>query len=73
MQLHGDIPLRGETLDPLVPEWHDGGLSGTPLRGDTLDPLVIEWHDGGISEMPLRMEMLDSQVTLSGIAMDSQR
>lgn len=71
MQLRGDIPLRGETLDPLVVEWHDSGLSGRPLRGETLDPLVIKWHDGGLSEMPLRREMLDPQVVLSGIVVDS--
>ena len=41
LQLRGDIPLRGETLDPLVAEWHDGGLSGMPLRRETLDPQVI--------------------------------
>ena len=73
MQLRGDIPVRGETVDSLVAEWHDGGLSGMPLRGETLDPLVIEWHDGGLSGMPLRRETLDPQVTLSGIAVDSQR
>ena len=60
-------------LDPLVVEWHDGGLSGMPLRGETMDPLVIEWHDGGLTEMPLRRETLDPQVTLGGIAVDSQR
>lgn len=38
-----------------------------------LDPLVIEWHDGGLSGMPLRRETLDPQVTLSIIAVDSQR
>lgn len=73
MQLRGDIPLRGETLDPLVAEWHDGGLSGMPLRGETLDPLVAEWHDGELSGMPIRREMLDPQVILSGITVDSQR
>ena len=72
--------MRGETLDPLiaewhplVAEWHDSGLSGMPLRGKKLDPLVIEWQDGGLSEMPLRREKLDPQVILSGIAVDSQR
>jgi hypothetical protein len=70
LQLRGDIPLRGEMLDPLVVEWHDGGLLGMPLRGETLDPLVAEWHDNGISRMPLRREMLDPQVILSGIAVD---
>ena len=33
-----EIFLRGETLDLLVIEWHDGGLSGMPLRRETLDP-----------------------------------
>ena len=73
MQLRGDIPLRGETLDPLVAVWHDDGLLGISLRGETLDPLVIEWHDGGLSEMPLRRETVDPQVTLSSIVVDSQR
>ena len=73
MQLCGDIPLKGETLDPLVAEWHDGGLSGMPLRGETLDPLVTELSDGGLSEMPLRRETLDPQVILSGIVVDSER
>ena len=58
-------------LDPLVVEWHDGGILGMPLRGETLDPLVIEWHDGRLSGMPLRRETLDPQVFLSGIAVDS--
>ena len=41
-------------LDPLVVEWHDGGLTGMSMRGETLDPLVAEWHDGGFSKMTLR-------------------
>ena len=73
MQLRGDIPLRGETLGPLVAVWHDGGLLGMPLRGETLDPLVTELNDGGLSEMPLRREALDPHVILSGITVDSQR
>ena len=36
--LLGDVPLRGETLDPLVAEWDDGGLSGMPPRREMLDP-----------------------------------
>ena len=71
MHLREDIPLRGETLDPLVADWHDDGLSRMPMRGETLDPLVIEWHDSGLLGMPLRREMLDPQVTLSGITVDS--
>ena len=73
MQLHGDMSLRGETLDSLVIELNDSGLSGIPLRGETLDPLVTELNDGGLSGMPLRRETLDPQVILSSIAVDSQR
>ena len=65
--------LRGETLDPVVTELNDGGLSEMPLRGETLDPLVTKLNDGGLSGMPLRRETLDPQVFLSGIAVDSQR
>ena len=60
-------------MDPLVIEWHDGGLLGMPLRGEMLDALVTEWHDGGLSRMPLRRETLDPQVLLSGMTVDSQR
>ena len=35
------MSLRGETLDPLVTELNDGGLSGMPLRRETLDRQVI--------------------------------
>lgn len=62
-----------KTLDPLVTELSDGGLSEMPLRGETLDPLVIELSDGELSEMPMRRETLDLQVILSGIVVDSQR
>ena len=33
--------MRGETLDPLVAEWHDGVLSRMPPRREMLDPQVI--------------------------------
>ena len=67
------MPLRGETLDPLVAEWYAGGLLGMPLRGEMLDPMVIKLNDGGLSGMPLRRKTLDPQVTQSGMTVDSQR